>query len=386
MSKNINNRSKAFSKLAFITCGLAIVLTLFFVTPAQAAEYYPKDKNNSDKVEIKSTRENVYASGNEVTLKESIAKDIVVAGSKIQISANVGRSIIAAGEDITINSDRVAGNVRVAGKNINIRGNFGEEVVIAGRDVTIENSIIGGDLVIASENLTIKNSQILGNAKISYSKLDGDLKSQVKGKIEENKDEGSKGFGSTIFGAGLVGFLVVQFSVIVFLLVVGYLLFRKKALENSEIKFDRKFGTDILISLGVLFLTLPILILSFIIQLYPLVSLLSVIAYMLFILTSFFLPIYVANFAKNIFKINNIKIQHLIAISYLTITILSLIPVINIISFLVFFVLLLGNFGFLVRKLTVTVWNSLDTVYEKNLEIESEEKNVESKEKTEKKK
>jgi hypothetical protein len=109
---------------------------------------------------------------------------------------------------------------------------------------------------------------------------------------------------------------------------------------------------------------------------------------MLFILTSFFLPIYVANFAKNVFKINNIKIQHLIAISYLTITILSLIPVINIISFLVFFVLLLGNFGFLVRKLTVTVWNSLDTVSESSvveIEMEIDEKAPEKKDKSQKK-
>jgi hypothetical protein len=100
------------------------------------------------------------------------------------------------------------------------------------------------------------------------------------------------------------------------------------------------------------------------------------------------LPIYVANFAKNVFKINNIKIQHLIAISYLTITILSLIPVINIISFLVFFVLLLGNFGFLVRKLTVTVWNSLDTVSESSvveIEMEIDEKAPEKKDKSQKK-
>lgn len=382
MYKNINNLFKTLSIFLIGGCGLVIVLTLFFAAPIQAAEYYPKD-SNSDKVEIKSTRENVYASGNEVILKESIAKDIVAAGSKVEINGNVGRSIIAAGEEVTINSDRVAGNVRVAGKKINIKGNFGEEVIIAGRDVTIENSIIAGDLVIASDNLTIKNSQVLGNAKISYSKLDGDLRSQIKGDIEENKDGQSKGFGSAIFGVGLAGFLAVQFSVIVFLLVIGYLLFRKKVLENSEMKFDRRFGTDILISLGLLILTIPILILSFIIQLYPLVSLLSIIACATFILTSFFLPIYVANFAKNTFKINSIKIQYLVAISYLVITILSIIPVINIISFLVFFVLLLANFGFLVRKLVATVWNSLDTVSERSIE---KEEIIENKKDTSKKK
>jgi hypothetical protein len=376
MSKNTTNPLKNIFKITIFSFSLLIISTVLFGVSAQAAEFYPKNQDSSEKIEIASTRENVYAAGKEVVLNQSVAKDIVIAGSNVQINGNVGRSIIVVAQDVTINSDRVAGNARIVAQKVQIKGNFGEEVIIAAKDVTIENSIISGDLVVATENLTIKNSQILGDAKISYSKLDGDLKSQVKGEIQENKDT------SNNFGNALLGFLSVQFSVVVFLLVVGYLLFRKKALEINEIRFGSRFGSDILISLGFLFLTLPILVLSLIIQLSPLVGLISIIVYTSFVLSSFFLPIYVANFAKNTFKITNIKISYLIAISYLVIVILSIIPIVNIVSFVVFFVLLLGNFGFLVRKLASTIWNSLSTpADQEEVETELKPKKVKKEEK-----
>ncbi|MEI6728647.1 MAG: hypothetical protein WCK98_03310 [bacterium] len=336
--------------------GLSLVLLLsisFFASPiVRAAEFYPKNNENGDNVDIKSTRDNVYATGGTIAVNESIAKDLIAAGGTIEIKGNVGRSLILAGNEINISSNRVGGATRIAAKKVIITGSFGEEVIIAADEVVIKNANIIGDLYVGANKLTIESSNVSGDAKVSYTELNGDLKKQVRGDVQENKrakTDVKSDFSDAAKLANILGIVAVQFSVIIFLLTVGYILKRKKKLELPEIVFNNKFGVDILIGLGIIIFALPILIITGFLQLYPLTIVLFALLYLSFVLSAFYFPIYLANLIKNTTKIG-LKFEYLLIITYLFVAILSLIPFVNVLANLVFFVFQLGNFGFLSRK------------------------------------
>lgn len=342
-----------FKNLLAISLVLVFGLSLF-VAPVnvKATEFYPKNNENGDKIDIKSTRDNVYAAGGTVTVNESIAKDLVAAGKTIEIKGNIGRSLILAGNEVNISSNRVGGATRIAANKVIISGSFGEEVIIAANEVVIRNANIIGDIYVGANKLTIESSNVSGNASVSYAELNGDLKKQVRGDVQENKRTKSDMKSEFSDAARLVKILeivAVQFSVIIFLLVVGYILKRKKKLEVAEIVFNNRFGGDILIGLAVIIFAFPAMIITGFMQLYPLTFVLFALVYLSFILSAFYFPIYLANLIKNTTKIS-LKFEYLLVLTYLFVAILSLIPFVNVLANLVFFVFQLGNFGFLSRK------------------------------------
>lgn len=330
-----------FIKLLSLVFVLSIIVTAL---PIQAAEFYPKNDKDQN-VDIKATRDNIYAVGSEIKSEQNVAKDLVVAGSKITITGNVGRSIIAAGSEITINSNRVGGATRVAGATVKISGNFAEEVIVAGSEVIIENTTINGDLIVAASKLTLKNSRISGDAKLSYSESVGDLEAQVLGNVTKNVGQ-NKDKQGVFESSNVYNFLITQFNVIVFLFLAVYILRKRNGLAIKSIEFGNKFWKDLAIGLGFVVLTLPAVIVLSILQLYPLALLLGSIIYLSYILSSFFFPIYLANFIKNTFKVD-MEISNLVIVTYVVVAILSFIPIVNIISFLVFFVIQAANFGYI---------------------------------------
>ena len=335
-------------KILFSTFLIALTFTSLLSPNAEAAKFLSGDEKNQD-VKIEATNENVYAAGQNVIANQNVAKDLILAGGKIEVNAIVGRSIIAAGGEVNINSKRVSGPVRVAGNKVVIKGNFSEEVMVAAEEVVIQDARIQGDLIIATNKLTIENSNIIGNAKISYSEGKGDFNSQIKGDKQIQKVEVSDSRMAYIWDV-----LATQLSVIVFLLVAYFSLKNRNALELTDIKFNSKFFINALIGLGIIVLTLPVLVITLFAQLYNLTIPLAIIIYLSFILTSFYFPIYLANLLKNQFNLSW-KFKYIIIASYLLVSILSVIPVINAISYLIFFILLASNFGYLIRKLFSTI-------------------------------
>lgn len=349
-----------FGKLFNFVLILASFFVIFSSYNVNAQLFYPQSPDeNPELIEVESTRENVYATGKEIRVDKPVAGDLVLAGQKILIRNNVGRSIFALALNVNIQSERVAGATRIVGENVSIEGNFGEELIITGNRVTIKNSIIMGDLIVTSNRLVLENSQIIGSAKLSYVNLDGDLQEQVRGKITANQAPSSetRKVGNILFGIGILAFLGLKISSIVFLLIVGYLLHRNNALHLKGVKFDTKFLINILVGLVLVLIPIPFLVLSFILQLYPLIMLLTLILYLLFILSSFYLPIYVANLIKNTFNLK-IKIHYLVIFSFILMLVLQIIPIVNLIAFVLFFIIQLANFTFLSKKLFFTIWNS----------------------------
>lgn len=363
------------------------------VLPVQAAEFYPKNKDEQNVV-IKATRENVYAYGTDVKVDDSVARDLVLAGSTINIRGNVGRSIIAAGSEITINSNRVGGATRLAASKITLSGNFGEEVIVAANEVIIENANINGDLIVAASKLTIKNSKISGDAKLSYSEVSGDVDQQVQGEVIVSKAD--KQDNGTFSSENIYSFLTTQFSVIVFLLIVGSILSRRNALHLSDVEFNSSYWKHLGLGFGVAILTLPIVIILSVMQLYALALTLGATIYLLFFLSSFFFPIYAASLAKNTFKLDY-EIKNVVIVTYLIIAVLSFMPVVNVISYIIFFFVQCANFGYLTAKLNQTIFNSLPTVsntvkkekvtkIDMNEELEAEMEDEEMKKSTKSKK
>lgn len=348
-------------KFKFLVALLSFVFALSLignVLPVQAAEFYPKNKDEQNIV-IKATRENVYAGATDIRVDDSVARDLILAGSTITIKGNVGRSIIAAGSEITINSNRVGGATRLAASKITLSGNFGEEVMVAANEVVIENANINGDLIVGASKLTIKNSKISGDAKLSYSEVSGDVDQQVQGEVIVSKaDKQDQG---TFSPSNIFSFLATQFSVIVFLLIIGSILSRSNALHLTDVEFNSSYWKHLGLGFGFAVLTLPVVVILSVMQLYALALTLGAAIYLLFFLSSFFFPIYAASLAKNTFKLNY-EIKNVVIVSYLIIAILSFIPVVNVISYIVFFFVQCANFGYLTAKLNQTIFNSLPVV------------------------
>lgn len=341
------------NKLFTISLSVLVVivsLVSFLTIGTKAAEYYPKNSDNTENIEIKGSKDTVYAAGQNINVKEIIAKDLVVAGQDIKVTANVNRSIMVAGQNIDIKSARVAGATRVAGQKITLSGTFYEEVIIAGEEVDIKDAQILGDLIVATNKLTVNNIAVGGNAYGSYKELNGEFKSKVRGDYKVEKAQQTN-----LDQSWFIAFIAVQLSVILALLILAYFLNRKGKLWISGITLNfKEFSLNTLFGFALLVLPIPVLILSFILQLYPLVLALSALIYLSLILISFYFPIYLANLVHNTFNLKN-KFVYTIIASYLLVVILSSIPYISGLFGFIFFIILLSNFGYLAKKLSSMV-------------------------------
>jgi hypothetical protein len=353
--------SQKITLFSLVSITTFTIILGFFSLKTEAAQFFPKNENQKEVLQINSSDQNVYAASNKINVLESVQKDLILLGEEINILAPVGRSVMAVGSNININT-QIFGATRLAGQKIILTGNFGEEILIAADEVVIKDSQISGDLYITATKVTIQNSKILGNSNINYNELNGDVKSQTAGQVSLSKQENySKNFGE-LAGVFLVWVLVAQqISNILFLLVICYWLNKKKALQSSEIMFDNNFGKDVAIGIACWILMVPFLILSFIFQFYFLAFTIGGLIMLTYGLAQAVSSVYLANLFKNSMKIE-MDIKLLIFLCYLGILILNFIPFINVFGGLFLFVVSSANYGFLLRKGFVTINNSLDLV------------------------
>ena len=287
---------------------------------------------------------NLHLAGNNVSVKSDIKKDLVVIGGEISVTGKIERNISAAAVTLNINSPEVGGTVRVAGGQVFLSGNFKEDVIVVGERVNIDKANIEGDLVVATNSFTINNSQVKGNIKGSYTTLDGDLKSQVVGKIEVVEMAQKQDYGSHVMASiNWIG----EFSIFVFLLALAYLLYKNQKLVTN-VKFEKTFGTDLLLGLGIIILPIVLLFISIFLFVFPIVTVIVAIVYLLCFLSSIYLPVYLANWLRNTFELS-LDIRYLTAASYLTLLVLNVfslaVPAVSVIIF----VYAMANIGYLSR-------------------------------------
>jgi|GEM_PF-1860316 len=350
-------KNKLF-KLALVSIFSLSIFSSLLVLPVSASQYFSEANVVVDKGLI---RENVYASGYSVDYKGSVSKDLLVSGGSVKVSGNVDRNLYISGGSVEVSSKRIGGSllvsggvvnlselnvrqsVRMAGAVINFSGNVAEDLLILGQTITIKDSQVLGDINVSGGTIDIQNSVIKGNlylsGEISQAQMES-LQSQVKGEIFV-ESPAKKSF-LEILARSLGSILVLIFLVL--------FLKKKGILETKKVKFGSQFGLDLLISLAILPLSVILLIVSFIVQIYPVVVPLIGLAVFVSILSYFYAPIYIANWLKNSFKIK-ISIEKLVAVIYVSVAILYLVPKVNVLAGLILAVFILANLVFVGRSM-----------------------------------
>jgi carbonic anhydrase/acetyltransferase-like protein (isoleucine patch superfamily) len=298
--------------------------------------------------------ENVYAGGNNITIKTQIFKDLYLGGSNITIEGQIERSLFAGASNITIKNTTIGGGVKIGGSNVTLDNvKIEDDVFIGGTNITITNSSINGDLLVGTSNITMTGSTVAKNMHYGGPKNDS-LKAQVKGEFKEdtssamkdkmmkNNKDNKKGF-FTYFNA------VTIFSSLVILLTEIFILNKYKKIRDRRIGFNGEGKSLQHLGSGALFLILiPLLIIGGLASfglLAPLTLNLAAIITLLFFLLSPLVSYYLANLVFG----DSILWWHPIII-FIILTFLSLIPYVGNFINLVVFILTIMTFGYYFQK------------------------------------
>jgi hypothetical protein len=379
---------QTITRKLFLGLGLTILLALPFLSvPVNAAEFYvPEDGNET--VTISEPAENAYVAGTTINVDAPIRKDLIVAGQDININESVFRSVFAAGQTINFNLSEngvVQGSVRAAGNEIVISGNYIEDVIVAGQNVRFENARIRGEVYVSAQSVEVVDSQILGNFTMSAGEFDeGAIDEQVQGDLTINDPQtnvdAEAGVAIGAVGAGLaavaafVSLMILianTVSFIVGLLIIYFVLKKYNKTELKGIKFDGKFGQDFAIGfvLTVVVPIVTILLMFLVVPLFLLPLILTITALLgsILALAQPFLPIYLANFARNVFGWN-LGVGALTAIAYLLVLTLNILTFFFWFPGIILFIISLSSFGYVLRHVTRSLKNSLKS--EQTAEVE----------------
>ena len=321
---------------------LFLFAVVFYSLPVDAATFLAPDSGKNSIV-INEVQENLYVSGNEITIQAPIKKDLVVAGNKVSVNNKIERSLMVAGNEVTINSLLIGGSVRAAANTLDISGNFNEDLVIAANKVVIKNSRVRGDLIISANSITLENSFVSGKFYGSYSELKGDLQNQINGEIKVTQYQNQSSIKAVWFKFS------IEISTIIGLAIVSFYLMRRNRLENMRPRWNMLLLQDLGIGFTVFIAPVVILIIGIFLQIYPLVLALWGLIWILFALSNIFVPIYISSFIKNTFK-TEVKMIYLIPLVYISLLVLNVLPVFNMIVGLLNFIVLLITFGYLSRN------------------------------------
>lgn len=328
-----------------------LLFNLFFVTQVEAFEAKLPDRRGD--VNLEKETKDLYTAGKKIDISGQAKGDIILIGGEVSISSpEILGSIFIGGEDIKINSV-VHDYVQIAGEKVELTGFFYDDVFIFGSDVKIQNAQISGDLKVYSGKLTLENSTVFGDLKGNFSEHEGDLRTQVLGNIDISASEDWR---TKVFDVDLISTLIFKLpwevGSIVFLILISVYLGKRNRLEMPEIqfgKYGKVFGKNVL--RGILSIVTPavVLIFSILTLTFFQVSLITTTFYIFLGLSGIFLPIYLANLFKNTLSgkySKKLNIKYLIAIAYVLISLVGLIPYIG---SAITAILNIANFGFLVK-------------------------------------
>ncbi len=181
---------------------LTLILTFSLVAPAYAFEPLADDNVTVPAGQV--INDDLYATGETVTIDGTVKGDLIAAGGTIVINGTIEGDVLAAGAEIIINGT-VGDDVRAAGAAITLGENasVGGDIVAAGASFESKfGSTIGGDLVLADgQNLLAGN--VAGDALIATSALE--LQGTIGGDVNlhlgvSEDEEDTEGIPSMAFG------------------------------------------------------------------------------------------------------------------------------------------------------------------------------------------
>jgi len=138
-----------------IVAGAVLALMIGF-TPALATEVRSGMSVFVD--EQTTINDELYASGQNLTINGSVSNDLLAAGSQVLLRGKVGRSASLMGSNVEV-SGSIGDNLRAAGSQVSVSGNVGDNASLAGSAVVLTRAgKFGRDLQAAATELRIEGS------------------------------------------------------------------------------------------------------------------------------------------------------------------------------------------------------------------------------------
>lgn len=187
-------KTKPMSWLLLI---VAFTSFLFFHFPEKAEAARFRTGNNVKIDSDKPLRDDLYISGGNIEVNDTINGDLIIFGGSIIVNGDVKGDLILLGGQIDING-LVDGTARIAGGDIFIKGTIKKDLMIASGNLTLnEKSRIGRDIVLGVGRSRISGSvgrRIIGGS--SDMVIDG----SVNGDVVVTTNELKIGRGAVIDG------------------------------------------------------------------------------------------------------------------------------------------------------------------------------------------
>jgi hypothetical protein len=289
---------------------------------------------------IDPVNDDVFATGNMIDVNAPV-QSITAAGGTITINAPVKGDVIAAGGTVTINAD-VGGKVVAIGGNIDLAGNVSTNVVLQGGSVTIRKSAtIGKDATISAGS--VRNAgTVMGTLSVQSQSVEN---TGSAGTYEVKPDQSPVKSLAWLFSVAAILLTLGWF-------IIGLILIRIMPARFLQVESEVRTTTVIKCVVGFAAIIIAILVfvlLAITIVLLPLALVLGGMALIGLLLANLFVASSLGRVICGYLKWSG-KEWQLYTIGFLALCILFLIPIINILAFVISFSLGFGAILYAVQK------------------------------------
>jgi hypothetical protein len=264
--------------------------------------------------------DDVFITGGMIEVNAPV-RSITAIGGSITINAPVSGDVIAAGGTISIHGD-VGGKVVAVGGTINLAGNVTTNVMLQGGTVTIqESATIGKDAIISAGS--VRNAgTVLGKLTVESQSVEN------TGHAGAYEVKPERGIGATVIWF----FFILAVLLFIGWFIIGLILIRVMPARFAQVELEVR--TNTLLKFGVGFASIIIAGVSFIllaitILLLPLALILGALALIALLLANLFVASGLGRVISGYLKWNG-KEWQLYTVGFLVLTVLFLIPIINI--------------------------------------------------------
>ena len=281
----------------------------------------------------------VTYSGTQVSIDEPVMDDVFVTGNMIEVNAPV-QSIVAAGGTITINAP-VKGDVVAAGGAVTINDDIGGKLVAVGGSIDLAGNV-STNAVLQGGSVNIRKSAVIGrDATITAGSVHN--AGTVNGKLSvQSRDVENTGTAGTyeVKVDRSPGRFLWLFSLIALLLTIGWYILGLLMIRFVPVRFlqvESEVRINTLVKFAVGFAAMIISVIAFVllaitIILLPLAIILGVIVLISLVLANLFVASSLGRVIFGYMKWSG-KEWQLYTVGFLVLCILSIIPVINILTF-----------------------------------------------------
>lgn len=171
---------------------ISLIISSFLIfaiaTPAFAAEFIAPNKDGNGEVVVSAseTHRNLYIAGGNLTINGTTNGDLYAAGGSITVDGPVQSDANIAGGNVHI-AGKIGGDLRATAGTLNINSQISGDALVGGGSITFsDKSAISGDLVVGGGSITL-NAPVNGSIKIGGGTVN--INSKVRGDVWIRSDQ-----------------------------------------------------------------------------------------------------------------------------------------------------------------------------------------------------